>query len=102
MVSPDNDHHPKDRGPHNQDIDRRQWQVPHLKLDRCEDQVRHEIDGEGQRHPPRHCASDRLHEHEPKADQDDRVEDRPDRPDRRWSGRPGWFSESVVPFDPGH
>jgi hypothetical protein len=78
VMLPDRHRRPDDRAPHDQNVHRRQRQVPHPELNRGEDQVGHEIDGEGQGHQPRHRLSDRLHEHEPEADEDDRVQNLPD------------------------
>jgi len=48
IVLPDNDHHPDDRGPHDDDVHRSQGETSHPKLDRREYQVRHKVDGERQ------------------------------------------------------
>ena len=88
--------------PDDQDVHRRQRQVSQPELDRREDQVRHEVDGERQGHLPRYFLADRLHEHEAERDEDDRVENLPDQPDGRRGGRPRGFRKRVVPFDPGH
>ena len=40
-------------------IDRSQWQVSHPKLDRREDQIRHEVDGERRRESAAGTGSDR-------------------------------------------
>ncbi len=94
--------HPDDRDPDDQDVSSRQWQVSHLELDRGEDQVRHKIDGERQRHLPRQLLPHHLHEHEAKRDEDDRVENLPNHPDGRWCWRPRGFLKAVVPVKPSH
>jgi hypothetical protein len=47
-VRPDGQHHPDDRAPHDKDVDGRERQIPHPELDRREQEIRHEVDGEGQ------------------------------------------------------
>ena len=85
-----------------QDVRRRQRDAPQPGEDRHEQQVRHEVDGERQRHPPGHRRAGRLHEHEPEAGDDDRVEDRPDQADRRRGRRPARLRQRLVPLRPRH
>jgi len=101
-VRPDGNNAPDDCGPDNQNVDRSQRQISHPKLNRCENQVRREIDGEGQCHQPADPTTKHLHEHKPKTDKDDRIKNLPDQPNRRRGWRPGWFGQRIVPFDPGH
>ena len=102
VMPPHGDNAPDDCRPHDHDVNRRQWQVSHPKLNRCENQICHEVDGEWKDDDPADLPSDRLHEDKPEADQDDRVKNLPDQADGRRGGRPAWFGERVVPFDPDH
>ena len=53
-------------------------------------------------HEPGELLPYRLHEDEPKADGDNRVDYRPNEADRGRGRSPARLSERVVPFNPGH
>ncbi len=88
VVLPDGDHAPENGCPDDENIHSCQRQVAQSELDRCEDQVRCEIDRKWQRDQPADFAAKRLYEHKPKTDQDHRVENLPDHPDGRRLRRP--------------
>jgi hypothetical protein len=100
IVRPDGQHHPEDRGPDDEDVGCRQWQIPHAELDRGEDQIRDEVDGEGQGYEKREPAPRGLHEHIAKRRDDDGVEDLPDEADRPRRRRPRRLGEALIPVDP--
>ena len=90
---PDGNHAPEDGCPNDQDVYGCQRQVAPAKLNRREDQVGYEVDGEGQGDQPSNFASECLHEYKTKADQNDRVEYLPDHPNGgRWR-RPAGFGK---------
>ena len=99
IVRPDGEHHPENRAPDDDDVGRRQWQIPHTELGRGEDQIRHEFGSEGQGDDNREPASRGLHEHEAKRRDDDGVEDLPDEADRPRRRRPRRRREALIPVD---
>ena len=78
VLVPDGHDHPKDRGPDNHNVQCGQRQASQAKLNRCEDQIGEEIDGEWQRHKPRHFLANGLNEYKSERDKDDWIEDLPD------------------------
>ena len=99
-MRPDRHYAPDDGGPNDQNIHRRQGQIAHPKLNRRENQVGHEIDGERQGNHPTDFAAYCLYENEAKANQYDGIENPPDQPNRSRCGRPGWLRQRVVPVNP--
>ncbi len=102
MVRPDGFHGPQDREPDDGDVDRGQRKVSQAELDRGEREVGDQVDGERDRDGPRDLLAGDSVEDVAERDQDDRVDDLPDRTDRRRLGSPSRFIESVVPVSPSH
>ena len=100
MVRPDGQHHPDDCSPDNEDVDRRQRQIPHAELNRREDQIRHKVDSERQGDEERQPASCGLHEHVAKRRNDDGIEDLPDEADRLRGRRLRRLGQALIPVDP--
>ena len=101
-MGPNGDDTPEDGSPHNENVQRCQWQIPHSELNRREDQIGDEVDSEREGDQPTDLASKSLNEHEAEREEDHWIENLPNESDRcRWRGPVG-FRERVVPFDPRH
>jgi hypothetical protein len=100
MVRPNGQHHPEDRAPDDEDVHGRQRQVSHAELDRREDQIRNEVDGERQGDEQRQPAPSELHEHEAEGRDDDRIEDLPNEADRPRCRRPRRLGQALIPLHP--
>ena len=101
-MRPDSDHQPKNRGPNDENINRRQWQVSQPELNRREDQIGDQIDAKRQGHQPAHFAPKHLNKHKSEADENHGIEDLPDEPNRARNRCPRRFDQSVVPGCPVH
>lgn len=101
-MRPDSGHQPQNRSPDDHYVDRRQWQVSQPELNRREDQIGDQINSEGQGHQPAHFTPKHLHENKAEADQNHRIQDLPDQPNRARSGCPRRFGQSVIPGHPVH
>ena len=65
----------------NHDVHRRQWHVPQPRKERHENNVCHEIEGEGQCDHPADLTSESHNQNEPETDDDYRIENCPNQPD---------------------
>ena len=83
VVFPDRDHHPDDRAPDDENVERGKKQAAQAELDGREGDIGCEIDRKGYGRLPRHFPANRLNEYESKRDQDNGVENLPDQADGR-------------------
>lgn len=102
VVGPDDFHRPEDGDPDNRDIDGGEREVSQAELDWREDDIGDQVDGKRDRYWPSDLLARGSIEDVSEREQNDRIEDLPDRANRRRLGRPSRFVEGVVPISPSH
>lgn len=102
VTAPYGHHHPGNSQPDYQNIDRSERQVAPPKLDRCENQIRDQVQGERKCYLPFDLSPQGHYKNKPKTDHNNGVENLPYQPDCCGLWGPAWLMKGVVPIDPRH